>query len=453
MAKTTRRAGLIRIAALLTASTLALSACGQADNLEPDDDPTQAQTTGDPGDEGNGGEVTEATIRFSWWGSDARHQMNQELIDAFEAEHPGITVVPDFTDWGGYWDKLATQTAGGDTPDVIMQEERYLREYAERGVLANLNDYDIDTSAIDDSILGSGEFNDGLWGIPTGVNVFAMVADPQLFEEAGVEFPDDTTWTWEDYIQVAADISANTEQAVYGTQDNTFNEVGFNVLARQHGQSLYADDGTLGFDEELLADWWEISLELQDSGAQPPASMTIELESAGPERSLMGTNRGALMLAWSNQLGAIADASGRELTLLRIPGESQYERTGMFFKPAMHLAMSERSQHPEAAAMFIDWMINSPEAGEIILSDRGLPSNLDVRGHIMEQLSETEQQAADFIDDITPEILDSPPVPPIGAGEVASIIMRTNSEVLFERMTPLEAARQFIDEATAATTP
>ena len=222
---------ILRAAAVAAIGSLTLAACGQGENpADPaDDDAPTADATGDGG---------EATIRFSWWGSDTRHQLNQELIDAFEAEHPGITVTPDYTDWGGYWDKLATQTAGGDTPDVIMQEERYLREYAERGVLANLADHDIDTSKIDESILGSGEFNDGLWGIPTGVNVRVMMADPQIFADAGVEMPDDETWTWQDYHDLMVEVSANTDAGVYGAQDFGMIEPDLSIWARQHGHNL-----------------------------------------------------------------------------------------------------------------------------------------------------------------------------------------------------------------------
>src|SRR5690625_6479221 len=133
------RRRVLRTAAVVMAGSLALAACGQGEDpaaSDAGDDPAETEDADDDAD-ADAGDGEQATIRFSWWGSDTRHQMNQDLIEAFEDEHPNITVTPDYTDWGGYWDKLATQTAGGDTPDVLMQEERYLREYADRGVLAN----------------------------------------------------------------------------------------------------------------------------------------------------------------------------------------------------------------------------------------------------------------------------------------------------------------------------
>lgn len=440
----------VRLAAVAAAGALVLAGCGQAENL-PDDEPAGPDPVEEAEEAGAESEGEQVTIRFSWWGSDTRHQMNQDLIDAFEDEYPHISVQPDYTDWGGYWDKLATQTAGGDTPDVLMQEERYLREYASRGVLANLNEYDIDTSAIDETLLGSGEFDGGLWGLATGGNVRAMIVDPVAFEDAGVEMPDDTTWTWEDYAEITEQISAATPDGVYGTQEYGFIEPDLAIWLRQHGQNLWNEAGEIGFDAELMAERWQMSLDLIESGAAPSASESLELAAGGPEQSLVATNNGAISMFWTNQLETLASVSGRDLQLMRYPGESQFERTGVFFKPAMAISMSADSDHPEEAALFIDWMLNSQTAGEILLTDRGLPANLEVREAILDQLSDAEQQAADWITEVTPDIVDATPSPPTGAGEVASLLERLNEQVLFGQLDPLQAAEQFIEEATAIT--
>lgn len=448
------RRPLLRLAAVAAAGALVLSACGQAENLEDPDadaDGDAGEVADDNGDDDTDDEPGEATIRFSWWGSDTRHTMNQEVIDAFMEEYPHITVVPDYTDWGGYWDKLATQTAGGDTPDVLMQEERYLREYASRGVLANLDEYDIDTSQIDETILGSGEFDDGLWGIATGVNVRAMIVDPQIFEDAGVDFPDDATWTWDDYAELSAAISENSDAGVYGTQEFGFIEPDLSIWLRQHGQNLWNEDGEIGFDAELMAQRWQMSLDLIESGAAPSASESLEISAGGPEQSLVAMNNGAISMFWSNQLGTLAGAADRDLQLLRYPGETEFDRTGLFLKPAMALSMSESSDHPEEAALFIDWMLNSEVAGEILLTDRGLPANMQVREAIVDLLPEDAQQDADWIADVTPEILDATPSPPTGAGEVAGLLERLNEQVLFGQLSPEEAAEQFVTEAAEIT--
>ncbi|MFP3467995.1 extracellular solute-binding protein, partial [Leifsonia sp. SIMBA_070] len=82
----------------------------------------------------------------------------------------------------------------------MTMDEKYLQEYAGRGALADLTTMDgLDLSKFDDSALALGEFEDGLYGLSTGQNAYTVMVNEDLFEQAGVEIPDDTTWTWEDY--------------------------------------------------------------------------------------------------------------------------------------------------------------------------------------------------------------------------------------------------------------
>lgn len=447
MSRTTSaaRSRLLTAAAVLAAGSLTLTACGQADNTAGDEQTGGAATAAAPAEFDP---EEEYSLRYSWWGSDTRHVLNQQVIDAFTAEYPNVTITPDFTDWNGYWDKLATGVAGGDTPDVLMQEERYLRDYGQRGVIADLNDYDIAVDQIDPAILEVGEFDGGQFGIPTGINVYSLVANPSVFEKAGVEMPDDETWTWEEYQDLVIEIG-QSGQGVFGVQDHGYNEPGFVVYARQHGEELYTPEGELGYEDETLVDWWNIALNLQKNGGQPSASETVELEAGGPEQSLVATSRGAMGAYWTNQLNALQTAAGTDLELLRWPGETENDRTGMYFKPSMYISMGANSEAPAAAAKFIDFMINSEEAGNLLLSDRGLPANAEVRSAVESQFSATDVLAAEFMADLEDEIVDGVPTPPVGAGQVASILARINAEVLFERMTPEEAAQQFRSEVEA----
>ncbi|MCL3859433.1 ABC transporter substrate-binding protein [Actinotalea sp. K2] len=438
---TARRRLPLTITALACAT--ALVACGSGDAG------TDAAGTAGPA-EGSGADGEQVQIRFSWWGNDNRHETTQQVIDLFEAEYPHIDVVPDYTDWGGYWDKLATTVAAGDAPDVITQEERYLREYGVRGALVDLNEHagTIDLDQIDPSVAQAGEFEGALYGIPTGILSAAIVADPQVFADAGVEMPDDTTWSWEDYVEIANAVTAGTDDGVFGAQDYGFTEVGFAIYARQQGEELYAEDGSLGFRPETLEAWWQMAVDMREAGGNPPAAETVEMN-ADTTQSLMATGRGGMGLWWTSQLGPTEDASGNELELLRLPGESVGERTGMYFKPSMYYSIASTSAHPEEAALLVDFLLNDVEAGRLILSDRGLPANTDVRAALEGDFTDADRRSAAFLEDVAPEILDSLNTPPIGAGEVAGIMARMNEQVLFDQVTPAQAAEQFIAEVGA----
>lgn len=433
----TRRPSQLRMAAASTlALALALAASGCGD---------------DDGDGGSGDGAVE--LSFNWWGGDSRHAYTQELIDMFQAEHSNITIKPTFTEFDGYWDALATATAGGNAPDVMQMEERFVREYVSNEQLLDLNTVSdsLDTSNIDPLALAAGEIDGGLYTIATGVNAFSMVADPQIVEDAGAEMPDDTAWTWQDYIDLTVAISEAGGGDIFGAQAFGTNEALFNIYARQQGEQLYNPDGSLGFTAPTLTAFWDLALEQIELGGAPPADETIEIGATGPDQSLIATNRGAFGTWWTNQLGGLAEAAGRELQLLRQPGESAGQRPGMYFKPAMSWSISANTEHPEEAAMFVDFLLNSNEAGEIILTDRGLPANLQVREHITPMLGDADAQVAEFMAAIQPDLVDPPPAPPTGAGEVVDIMQRIYEQALFGEITTTEAADQFISEVQTAT--
>ncbi|ADH67462.1 MULTISPECIES: ABC transporter substrate-binding protein [Nocardiopsis] len=423
-----RRSPFLSVAAGVGAVVMAATACGGS---EPDDGTVE--------------------LRFSWWGADDRHSTTQQVIDLFEAENPGITIVPEYTDWAGYWDRLATSTAANDAPDIITQEERYLREYGDRGALLDLNEVELDLSGIDPLVAESGDLDGQTFGVATGVNAYAILADPQAFEDAGVEMPDDETWTWDDYIEISAQISEATDGEVVGTQSMSYNETGFQIFARQRGENLYAEDGSLGFSQETLEEWFSVTEQLVENGGQPGAAESVEIEAGGPDQSVLSTNQGAMAHFWTNQLGGISASSGRDIELLRYPGESTEDRTGMFFKPAMFYSISAGTEHPEEAALFVDFLLNSEEAAELILADRGLPANVDVRSHIIDSLPEADARSAVFLSEIEGTIVDGNPPPPIGAGQVVDITKRVTEDLTFGELTPAEAAEQFMSEVEAAT--
>ncbi|MFC4111858.1 extracellular solute-binding protein [Nonomuraea zeae] len=396
------------------------------------------------GGEGAGGEVK---LRFSYWGSDARQKMTQEAIKKFEAKNPGIDVEEEFSDFGSYYESLATKVASDQTPDVITIEIRGLREYADRGTLADLSST-VTTADIDGKVLATGAIDGKQFAIPTGVNAWSLVVDPKAMKDAGQNLPDDTAWTWEEYVGLAAKVTARTGGKVYGTQQ-AFNPAFLQIFAAQRGESLY-DGNKLGVSPGTLKAWWAVHQNLIRTKGSPDAAKTAELSALGEDKSLFATRNGAMGMWWSNQLGSINKASGgKEVELLRMPKAQGATTGGMFLQPAMFYTASSKSAHAAEAAKFIDFMVNDPEAGAIILSDRGLPASTKVLAAVRDKLPNADKKTLDFLDEIKGELMDSPAAPPKHASAIEDILKRYTNEVLFGRMTPDNAAQKLITEANA----
>ncbi|RBM17519.1 ABC transporter substrate-binding protein [Streptomyces sp. PT12] len=393
---------------------------------------------GDDSESGDGS----VTLRMAWWGNDSRHELTQEAIALFEEKNPGIQVEPEYTDFTPYYDRLTTQVASREAPDVFAIEIRRLGEFSDNEILADLTDR-LDTADLDPNVLASGVVNDQQVGIPTGANTFSLMANTAVFDEAGVELPDDTSWTWDDYLEVSQQISEATGDA-YGSQPS-FNDAFLKIFAEQHGEQMYTEDG-IGLSEDTLVEWFELQLEHQDSGAAPDAALSAELGSA-VENALVATNDGAFGMWWSNQLSAISISSGESIELLRFPTAPGAEASGMFLQPSMYWSSYAGTEHPEEAALLIDFLVNDPEAGAILGSDRGLPINSTVLESIQADLPEADVASLEFFNEIAGELSAAPTAPPLGAGDIPDMLERYGQEVLFGNQSPREAASAFLAEA------
>lgn len=397
---------------------------------------------------GGGGEPAElsdepVTLRMYWWGGDARHQRTQEVIDLFEEKYPNITVEGEFSDWTAYWEKLATSTAGKNSPDVIQMDQLYLASYADRGTLVDLADYDISTKGMEESVLGMGESDGGLYAIPISTSAMSTIVNTDLLDQIGVPLPENTdSWTWEEYTAWAKSV---TDAAPSGTYGGSLaqNEFMLQLFARQNDDSLF-EDGMVAIDPETMTAFFQTALDSSSSGASAPASAWVESSSLALDQTPFAVGTVASSFITATQVSVFSQASGANLELLPIPttdgGVEEYD----YFKAGMYWSVSSQSKHPAEAALLIDFFLNDPEAVKIIGSERGLPAistTLDVIG---DDLTPEEVKAVEYSDSRVPYLGEAPAIVPNGASDVDAVLLRYMQDVLFGNKTPEAAATGFI---------
>lgn len=386
-------------------------------------------------------------VRFAWWGNDYLNRQTQAVIDLFTSRHPDIPVAPEPGEWGSYWDKLATMTAANDAPDVINMDQKYIAEYGERGALMNLREATgLELGTIDEQALAAGSYTDQLYGISTGQNAYTVVANPRLFADAGLDLPDDQTWTWDDYREAATKIGQDSGGKIIGTAYG-INEAYLIIWLRQRGEQLYTPDGTLGYRPETLIDFFAELHALMEAGAGPGAERYVEEADASLEQSAFGTNRAAMTWYWTNQLGSLEGTSGSDLVQLRPPSRTgRAADNGLYYKPSMFWSLSARTERRDQAITFLNFLINDPDAARTLLVDRGAPINRATRPAVEEALRPVDLESLRFLDGLAGEIKDAPPVPPVGASDVQNVLKRYVSDVFFTRLTPEQAAERFTTE-------
>ncbi len=399
--------------------------------------------SGDSGDSDASG-----TLQFTWWGNEVRNENTTDALDAYMEENSDVSIEPQPGEWASYWDRLATQTAGGTAPDIIQMDMAFISEYGQRGALLDLSEHGADTSKFIDGSVESGEIEGALYGISAGINTPVVCVNPDAFAAAGVDLPDDMSWTWEDWLEIATEISASG-QAV-GTSAFLSSPALFSAWLRQQGKEAFLEGSRLGFEVDDVRGWFELHQRFADADAIASPSQITEDATKPLNESDFVVGNTAMASFWSNQLEALEAASGRELTLLRFPSiDGDATTRKAWYKASMLWSASATTEDPEGAVALINWWVNSTTAAEIELAERGVPPNGEVADAIRDQLSDGQQRVSAFIDEIQPEIAETEIAPPPGGGQLPTLLERHGMEMLFGDSSSADAAQGFHDELAA----
>lgn len=245
-----------RVAALAMMSVLAagmLAGCGSKDSEKAAEGSAKGTTAGNAETTKGAAAEGQTVIRVCWWGNQTRNDGTVKALEMYEAEHPEVKFEVEFSDWNGYWDKLATQAAGGNLPDIIQMDYAFLSQYQEKGQLVDLNQYIesgvIDTTNVPDSIMKSGEIDGGTYAIVAGTNAKALLVNTAVMEEAGVTLPKQPTY--EEFFAAAKTIYEITGQQIAIPSND---EQSMLFMARALGQTMFTKDGTaLGMPDDTVA--------------------------------------------------------------------------------------------------------------------------------------------------------------------------------------------------------
>jgi multiple sugar transport system substrate-binding protein len=389
-----------------------------------------------------------ADLQFAWWGNAVRNKNTAAAIDVYTKANPKVKVSQQPGEFASYWDKLATQTAGGKAPDIIQMDMAYIAEYGERGALLDLAKYGADTSKFVAGSVDSGKIEDKLVGVNAGINSPTVLANPKIFEQAKVELPDDLTWTWDQVREVSAELTAKAGNGIFG-MSTFFNDAMLSAYLRQNGKELFTADG-VGFDAADVVPWFSMVLAYENAKAIPPAARVSEEATKPLDQSALATDKSAMMMFWSNQVEAVNTASGGEMKILRFPsltGKAADRKA--WYKASMLWSASAKTKSPEATVALINWWVNSPECANINLAERGIPANTEILAGILPKLSAAQSGVAKYIAEIKPELADTPIAPPPGGGKLNDTLVRYQTDVLFNRTSAADAATKFVDEVKA----
>ncbi len=391
-------------------------------------------------------------IKMTWWGGQTRHDQTQAVCDLYTSQHPNVTFELSPSGWDGYFDKLSTQTASGSMPDIVQMDYLYLTTYAKNDSLTNLQEFiddgTIDVSNIDANLLQTGSVDGKMAALVLSTSLLNVGYNPDVLAEAGVAEPT-SEWTWNDFVTMCETVYNTTGK--YGvSMDSVADTNIFHYWVRQHGGKLFSDDNkSLGYeDDQIFIDFVNMWNGLMSKEAMPDPDEYAQIATLGQEAGPVVTGDAAAIFEWNNYASKVSSVNDK-IKMITPPLPDSSDAKGLWMKPGMFFAVANTSNVKQEAAEFINWFVNSEEANDILMAERGTPVSSAVRQHLIDGGNMGAQQVAMF-EGITSAVQlcgETPAPDPAGISEVNEAFERAANSVYYGQTTVEKAAESFRKEA------
>ena len=267
----------------------------------------------DDGGMGGGAMAEPVTIRYG------RHDPAAGVattLESFHEEYPNIVVSVEQI--GEFHAKIPALAAAGTLPDVVRSWEAMALDMGRNNQFIDVQPYvDVEPEFEED------DFYENWWdypvvegkrfGIPDAAAPHVTFYNADLFDEAGVEYPNKDSFTWSDYEEKARAIS-DPDNKIWGSETIPVGWHMFSVKqAWQNDGSFYSEDfleSRLDKKEtiEAIQYWADLLL---DGNVMPSPSQIIGIGGAGAAAELLAAGKIGMQRMGSWITGSLVDAGFR----------------------------------------------------------------------------------------------------------------------------------------------
>lgn len=302
------------------------------------------------------------SLNFYYWDENQKPGMDK-IVEEFQKANANITINSTIIPWAQYWTKLQTSLPSGNGPDIFWLNADHATEYYPAGLILDIQDK-IDRDKVDLSVYPDGlkklyTSNGKLFGIPKDYDTIGLFYNKELFDKAGVKYPDDT-WTWDNAQDVAQKLTVkggdgSIQQYGFGIyssgQTGTFNFI------IQNGGKVFNDDrtqATLNSPENNEAIQF-----LADLMFKYKVSPTAAEQKETSLDKLFESGKLAMLTDGSWMVPPYSQALGDKVNVAPLPKKKQQGNVlhGLSF------VISSKTKYPEEAWKFLKYTATK-EAGE-----------------------------------------------------------------------------------------
>lgn len=322
---------------------------------------------GQSGDISLSEEKEEVSITFSWWGSDSRHEYTIEAIREFEKLYPYIDVQLEYSEFTGFQQKTSVKMLAHTEADVMQINYAWVDMYSPDGTgFYDLNRLSgtLQLSNYTDASLGYGESNGILNALPIALNGKVFMYNKTIFDHYGLSVPQ----SWEDLFAAAAVMK---KDGVYPL-DLDASGVWFVCVAymEQMTGKPVIENRKFNFTQAEVQELLEFYIRLVDEGVVE--NLNERKEAKIKEGLYAG---GFQWVTSAKSYSGNIEAAGGQVVYGASPVLSGAARSGWYVKPATMYAISANTDHPEEAALLLEFLVSSEAMAEEQQLDKGIPSN------------------------------------------------------------------------------
>ncbi|WP_433297363.1 ABC transporter substrate-binding protein [Pseudonocardia sp. CA-142604] len=397
------------------------------------------------------------SVRFSSYGDPTKLGLRGKLADLYTAGHPGTKMSFEGSATSEYWDKLATQMAGGNAPDVINIDIARIGQYSAAGALAPLDQFVprvIETKYFDENLLSQGKVDGKQFGVPVAMSSYGFGYDRTVLESLGIALPDGT-WTWDEYAALCNEIRQKSGNTIYGSEDPSGDPATLQMFVRSKGEELYRGQDDFGFSEDTLVEWFEYWAALRSSGGTLPAEIAAQA-TYGDWPTLPMVKKIAPLghIYTANLKGGFQDLTDHTIEITLPPKYTKDGQSPQFPTPSSYLSLNARSGRQEEAAAFINWFTNGEEAARALRLISGPPASSAGRDVLLSSgdLDPSEKQMMAYTDLALKHAFTPPPASPPSSTEVQDLLLKVSQDIAFGTTPIRDGATQFLSDARKALT-
>jgi multiple sugar transport system substrate-binding protein len=310
---------------------------------------------GNPASVQNGLAAQDAPVTLNLWIFEGEEQLLPALKEAFEAQHPNITLEITLIPEDQYVVKLDTALAAGSPPDIgFLYEDRWVKTGKILPLDETIAAHDIDTADFNQAIMEGWCLVEGhvyCLGSYTGATV--LYYNKAMFDAAGLDYPSvSEPMTIDEYAALVPQLGNGAEDIGARVWGGTAEPPQWWLDYR----NMFSDDGrqTIGYvNDEATKHAWEVVTNLVIQGDAPSTSIMQSLGTEGTE-DLFQQGKLAMVVGSSGEIQSL-EAAGIDYGVAPIPVEKAGDPP---FAAVWTdgFAVFNGSQHPAEAMEFLAFL-------------------------------------------------------------------------------------------------